>query len=47
MEEAQSALARLLNPPRQIAVGNAYYQIAELHRLQGQVTEAEEVAELA
>jgi serine/threonine protein kinase len=47
MEEAQRALARLLDPPGQPAVGNAYYQIAELHRLRGQVAEAEEAYRLA
>jgi tetratricopeptide (TPR) repeat protein len=47
MEEARRALARLLDPPGQVAVGNAYYQIAELHRLRGEVTDAEEAYRLA
>jgi tetratricopeptide (TPR) repeat protein len=47
VEEARRALARLLDPPGQIALGSAYVQLAELHRLRGQVAEAEEAYRLA
>jgi DNA-binding CsgD family transcriptional regulator len=42
MEEAQRACQRLSEPPGQPAAGMAFYQLAELHRLRGQVAEAEE-----
>jgi DNA-binding NarL/FixJ family response regulator len=42
MEEAQRACARLLEPPGQPAVGMAFYQLAELHRLRGEFVKAEE-----
>ena len=47
LEEARRALSRLLDPPNQIAVGSAYYQLAELHRLRGEIPEAEEAYRLA
>jgi ATP/maltotriose-dependent transcriptional regulator MalT len=42
MEEVRRARQRLSTPPGQAAHGMAIYQLAELHRLRGQVTEAEE-----
>lgn len=42
MEEAQRACERLSQPPGQPAVGMAFYQRAELHRLRGEFTKAEE-----
>jgi DNA-binding CsgD family transcriptional regulator len=42
MEEAQRACQRLSQPPGQPAVGMAFYQLAELHRLRGAFVEAEE-----
>jgi tetratricopeptide (TPR) repeat protein len=47
LEEARRALARLLDPPGQPALGNAYLQLAELHRLRGELAEAEEAYRLA
>ena len=47
LEEARRALARLLDPPGQLALGSAYYQLAELHRLRGELQEAEEAYRLA
>jgi tetratricopeptide (TPR) repeat protein len=47
LEEARRALARLLDPPNQSALGSAYYQLAELHRLRGEPAEAEEAYQLA
>jgi ATP/maltotriose-dependent transcriptional regulator MalT len=47
LEEARRALARLLDPPGQPSVGNAYVQLAELHRLRGELAEAEEAYRLA
>jgi tetratricopeptide (TPR) repeat protein len=47
LEEARRALARLLDPPGQIALGSAYVQLAELHRLRGELSEAEEAYRLA
>ncbi|HUF35403.1 MAG TPA: serine/threonine-protein kinase [Gemmatimonadales bacterium] len=47
LEEARRALARLLNPPNQIALGAAYVQLADLHRLRGELAEAEEAYRLA
>lgn len=41
MDEAERACARLLEPPRP-AVGMAYYQLGELHRLRGDFPRAEE-----
>jgi DNA-binding CsgD family transcriptional regulator len=40
--EAQRALDRLSDPPGQPAVGMAYYQLAELHRLRGAFAKAED-----
>jgi len=42
LEEVRRALARFLDPPGQIGTGAAYYQLAELHRLRGDLKEAEE-----
>ena len=42
MEEVRRARQRLSSPPGQWALGMAFYQQAELHRLRGQVAEAEE-----
>ena len=42
MEEAQRACERLSEPPGQPAAGMAFYQLAELHRLRGELAEAEE-----
>lgn len=42
MQEVQRACERLSNPPGQRAVGVAFYQEAELHRLRGEFAEAEE-----
>jgi DNA-binding NarL/FixJ family response regulator len=42
MEEAQRACQRFSEPPGQPAAGMAFYQLAELHRLRGEFTEAEE-----
>ena len=42
MTEARRARDRLLDPPGQAAVGMACYQLAELHRLRGEWTDAEE-----
>ncbi len=47
LEEARRALARLLDPPGQVSLGNAYVQLAELHRLRGELAEAEEAYRLA
>jgi tetratricopeptide (TPR) repeat protein len=47
LEEARRALARLLDPPGQIGLGSAYVQLAELHRLRGELSEAEEAYRLA
>lgn len=45
--EAQRACARLSDPPGQPAIGMAYYQRAELHRLRGEYAEAEQTYGLA
>lgn len=42
MEEAQRACERLSQPPGQPAIGAAFYQLAELHRLRGEFAQAEE-----
>jgi serine/threonine protein kinase len=47
LEEIRRALTRLQDPPGQPGLGNAYYQLAELHRLRGELTEAEEAYRLA
>jgi tetratricopeptide (TPR) repeat protein len=47
LEEARRALARLLDPPGQPSLGSAYVQLAELHRLRGELSEAEEAYRLA
>jgi len=41
MEEARRACERLSAPPGEPAAGLAYYQLAELHRLRGEFSEAE------
>ena len=41
-DEIQQALARLLDPPGQYAVGDAFYQLGELHRVSGRFAEAED-----
>ena len=41
-DEAQQACERLSHPPGQPAVGAAFYQRAELHRLRGEFAQAEE-----
>jgi len=41
-EEAQRARDRFLRPPAHRAIGLAYYRIAELHRLRGELEHAEE-----
>jgi DNA-binding NarL/FixJ family response regulator len=43
MDEAQQACERLSQPPGQPAVGAAFYQLAELHRLRGEFAKAEEM----
>ncbi len=47
LEEARRGLARLLDPPGQVGLGSAYVQLAELHRLRGELAEAEESYRLA
>jgi ATP/maltotriose-dependent transcriptional regulator MalT len=42
MEEAEHARVRLSDPPGNPAVGEAFYALAELHRLQGDFARAEE-----
>jgi DNA-binding CsgD family transcriptional regulator len=42
MEEARRAAERLSDPPGQPAVGMAFYQQGELHRLRGELDQAEE-----
>lgn len=42
MDEAQRACERLTRPPGMAAAGAAFYQRAELHRLRGELEEAEE-----
>jgi ATP/maltotriose-dependent transcriptional regulator MalT len=42
MDEAHRARERLSDPPGQPAVGAAFYQLAELHRLRGESAKAEE-----
>lgn len=42
MDEAQRARERLSEPSVQPALGAAFYQLAELHRLRGEFTKAEE-----
>jgi len=41
-EEAERARERFMRPPAHRAVGLAYYRIAELHRLRGEIADAEE-----
>jgi DNA-binding CsgD family transcriptional regulator len=41
-EEAERARERFMRPPAHRAVGLAYYRIAELHRLRGEIAQAEE-----
>ncbi|HYC31230.1 MAG TPA: hypothetical protein VEB59_03025, partial [Gemmatimonadales bacterium] len=47
LEEARRALARLLDPPNQVGLGQAYYQLAELHRVRGELAEADDAYRLA
>ena len=47
VEEARRALTRFLDPPGQPRIGTAYLQMAELHRLRGELAEAEESYRLA
>ena len=42
LDEAQRACERLSEPPGQPAVGSAFYQRGELHRLRGEFAKAEE-----
>ncbi|MGH8773865.1 MAG: LuxR C-terminal-related transcriptional regulator [Jiangellaceae bacterium] len=42
MEEAERARDRLSDPPGRPAVGAAFYELAELHRLRGESAKAEE-----
>jgi DNA-binding NarL/FixJ family response regulator len=42
MEEARRACDQLSRPPGRPAAGMAFYQLAELHRLRGEVAEAED-----
>jgi DNA-binding CsgD family transcriptional regulator len=42
MQEVQRACERLSDPPGQAALGMAYYQLAELQRLRGELAQAEE-----
>lgn len=42
MEEVRRACERLSDPPGQPAVGMAFYQLAELHRLRGEFEQAED-----
>ncbi len=47
IEEAQRACERFLMSPGHPAIGNAYYEQAELHRLRGEFAKAEEAYRLA
>jgi DNA-binding CsgD family transcriptional regulator len=47
LDEAQRACERLSDPPGQPAAGLAFYQLAELHRLRGEYTAAEEAYQQA
>jgi tetratricopeptide (TPR) repeat protein len=47
LEEIRRALTRLQDPPGQVGLGNAYYKLADLHRLRGELAEAEEAYRLA
>lgn len=42
LEEAERARQRLSDPPGQAAVGEAFYQLGEIHRLRGAFAEAEQ-----
>ena len=42
MSEAERACERLAQPPGGSAVGAAFYRLAELHRLRGELAAAEE-----
>jgi Response regulator containing a CheY-like receiver domain and an HTH DNA-binding domain len=42
-EEAKRARDRFMRPPPHRAIGLAYYRMAELHRLRGELSEAEDV----
>ena len=47
LDEAERARHRLSDPPGQPAIGMAYYQQAELHRVRGAFTKAEQAYEQA
>lgn len=47
LDEAVRACQRLSEPTLQPAVGAAYYQLAEVHRLRGELVDAEEAYRLA
>lgn len=47
LDEAQQACQRLSQPTPKPALGAAYYQVAEVHRLRGEFSEAEEAYRLA
>jgi ATP/maltotriose-dependent transcriptional regulator MalT len=42
LDEIRQAIDRLLDPPGQFAIGDAYYQLGELHRVSGRPEAAEE-----
>lgn len=42
LEEAERARKRLSEPPAHAAVGEAFYQLGEIHRLRGSIAEAEQ-----
>ena len=42
LEEIRRALTRLQDPPNQVGLGSAYFQLGELHRLRGELDEADE-----
>ena len=47
MDEVRRACDRLSTPPGQPALGMALYEQAELHRLRGETSQAEEAYEQA
>ncbi|MGI8628435.1 MAG: tetratricopeptide repeat protein [Geodermatophilaceae bacterium] len=47
MDEARRACERLSQPPGQPAIGAAYYQVAQLHRLRGDFVQAAEAYQQA
>ncbi len=42
LDEARRACERLSQPPGQAGIGSAFYQLAELHRLRGELADSEE-----